>query len=149
CTMLHHMIAETDQYPFKGAPLPFKQLNTALGFVTSTDGGKTLSPFTTITQISNRKVTPSATEPQIAIDRSTTAFHDRMYVVYEDLKTERTEVFLVYSTDRGKTWSTPVTVSDDRTAPGINKAPWQTMPHIAVTPDGIVGVIWYDRRDDS
>jgi hypothetical protein len=149
CTLYRRFVAETEMYPHKGPPMPLKRSTAMLGFVTSTDGGKSLTPLKQILPISFDKYFLMPAVPHLAIDKSNTAFHDRMYITWEDTRTGRAEVYLVYSSDRGKTWSEPVHVSDDRTAPGPNREPWQTMTHIAVSPDGIVGVVWYDRRADS
>src|SRR5262249_37310096 len=48
------------------------------------------------------------------------------------------------STDAGATWSAPQRVNDDPQGNGVA----QCQPSIAVAPDGRVGVIWHDRRDD-
>jgi hypothetical protein len=124
---------------------PYSEITGWIGFVTSVDGGNKFSPFQSITRIPQHYTSL----PHLAIDHSTTAFRDRIYVTWGDARTGRTEIYLAYSADRGKTWSSPVKVSDDLVAPGVNKNPWQTMPDVAVTPDGIVGVFWYDRRDDA
>jgi hypothetical protein len=148
CVVFRRQRAENDEYPFKGPPMPLRQMSATMSVLTSSDGGKTFSQHV-ITPISFRKLLYSGNIAQLAIDRSTTPFNGRMYVVWEDMHTERTEIYIAHSTDKGKTWSSPALVSDDRTSPGIDPAPWQSMPNIAVTPDGIVGVVWYDRRNDS
>src|SRR5216683_7909206 len=52
------------------------------------------------------------------------------------------DVFLTVSHDHGKTWSAPVRVNDDATQTD------QWMPSVAVTEEGTVGVMFYDRRND-
>jgi hypothetical protein len=149
CVLYQRMAPQSEEYPYKGAPAPLSRMNATVGVVTSADGGVTFSPFEKAMPISFRLTSASESIPHLAIDKSNSAFHDRMYIIWVDVRTGRSEINLIYSTDRGATWSDPVRVSDDRTAPGINPSPWQAMPHIAVTPDGIVGAFWYDRRDDS
>jgi hypothetical protein len=51
------------------------------------------------------------------------------------------DVFVVWSDDGGGTWSPPTLVSN---GPGTKAAQWQ--PWIAVGPDGVVYVAYYDRR---
>ena len=81
--------------------------------------------------------------PRAALDQSRGTFRGRLYLVWDDWDIARRAyiVRLAYSSDLGKTWNTTV-VSDDTSGhdPGD--------PAIAVTRDGIVGVIWNDRRDD-
>ncbi|HEX6816237.1 MAG TPA: sialidase family protein [Gemmatimonadaceae bacterium] len=81
--------------------------------------------------------------PRVALDQSRGAFRGRLYLVWTDWDIARHAyvVRLAYSSDIGKTWNISI-VSDDTSGhdPGN--------PAIAVTRDGIVGVIWNDRRDD-
>src|SRR5215467_2041140 len=56
---------------------------------------------------------------------------------------DNADVLLMRSTDRGKTWSTPpMRINDDTTSND------QWMPSVAVTSHGVVGVMFYDRRND-
>jgi gas vesicle protein len=52
------------------------------------------------------------------------------------------DVFFVRSIDGGITWSQPLRVNDDNTKNG------QFFPWIAVGPDGVIHIIWGDRRLD-
>ncbi len=52
------------------------------------------------------------------------------------------DVRLATSTDGGATWSSPVKVSDDATSTD------QFFPWIAIGPDGLLSLIWLDRRSD-
>ncbi len=53
----------------------------------------------------------------------------------------RADIFLVRSTDMGRTWGTPVPVSDA----GTDSDQW--LPAVAVSANGVVGVMFYDRRN--
>src|SRR5438309_652707 len=52
-----------------------------------------------------------------------------------------------YSTNKGKTWSAAKVVSDDQPAAG-GRGPDDFMATPAVNRDGVVGMLWYDRRDN-
>src|SRR5207248_1712158 len=52
-----------------------------------------------------------------------------------------------YSADKGKTWSRPVIVNDDRSPEEMGKGPDHILPSLAVNNAGVVLVTWYDRRD--
>lgn len=77
--------------------------------------------------------------PAIAVDGAGT-----VYIVYSASGPVfgAFDVFLVRSTDRGRTWSAPLKVNDDGTA----TAQWA--PSVAVAANGVVGVLFYDRRND-
>jgi len=82
----------------------------------------------------------------MAADNSKGPFRDRIYLVWPDVGSGRSQILLSYSSDQGKTWSRPRVIDDDR--------PWVDRPgpddihgQVAVNPQGVVGVSWYDRRD--
>ena len=77
--------------------------------------------------------------PSIAIDQD----DGQIYITYAaQVAGDQGDVFLTVSTDHGKTWGAPVRVNDDATKTD------QWMPSVAVTDDGVVGVMFYDRRND-
>ncbi len=67
-----------------------------------------------------------------------------VYVAYNSNPpgVDQSDIYFVRSTDGGRTWSEPVRVNDDRTSQD------QFMPAMAISPDGTLAVIWYDRRLD-
>lgn len=81
--------------------------------------------------------------PRAAFDQSRGAFRGRLYLLWTDWDIDRHAyvVRLAYSSDVGKTWNITV-VSDDTSGHDPGNAA------LAVSRDGIVGVIWNDRRDD-
>src|SRR5258708_15354428 len=87
--------------------------------------------------------------PTIAGDPGSEAVKDRVYIVWPDAKEGRTDVLLAYSTDKGKTWSKPRRVNDDRAAADPAGGPHTLLPVVAVNRQGVVGVSWYDRRDSA
>jgi hypothetical protein len=77
--------------------------------------------------------------PSIAVDPSS----GNVYVAYPSRSgADQANVFLTNSTDGGKTWSAPLRVNDDTTTTD------QWMPSVAVASNGVVGVMFYDRRRD-
>jgi hypothetical protein len=77
--------------------------------------------------------------PSIAVD----AASGQVYVAFPQSNgTALADVFLVSSADRGQNWSTAKLVNDDGTATD------QWMPSVAVASNGVVGVMFYDRRND-
>ncbi len=88
-----------------------------------------------------------STVPVLAVDRTTGVFRDRLYSVWTDNRSGRTEILFSYSSDSGRNWSKPIIVNDD--IPRIEgEGPDNFMPAIAVNSSGVIGVSWYDRRDD-
>ncbi len=84
--------------------------------------------------------------PYAAADLSGGPFKDRVYVTWVDHRFGKLDAMLAYSTDKGKTWSKPRVVNDDHrwTKGG---GPDIVHPAVTVSPQGVVGVMWYDRRD--
>jgi len=85
--------------------------------------------------------------PVLAVDSTKGPFHDRLYAVWPDLRSGRSQIFLSTSSDKGKSWSPPVTVNDDLAWPAPAIGPDDILPVVAVNSAGVVGVSWYDRRD--
>lgn len=84
----------------------------------------------------------------LATDQGDGLFRDRIYVVWEDRSSGRSQVKLSFSTDKGKTWSNP-RVMDDNIARQVGDTihgPDDLHGVVAVNPQGVVGVMWFDRR---
>lgn len=87
-------------------------------------------------------------ETSFAGDTGSGAFHGRLYVSWPDSRSGRCEILFSYSADQGKTWSAPFAVNDD--GPRVEgPGPDDARPAVAVSPSGVVGVMWYDRRDSE
>ena len=116
--------------------------------VTSEDGGESFSKAVVVSDWYVGSGSTTNPVPALAADQSNGVFRDRLYAAWTDVRSGRSEILLSYSADKGKTWSKPVTVNDDwsRLEPG--KGPDNFMPTLAVNRDGVVGVMWYDRRDN-
>ena len=95
--------------------------------------------------------------PYIAIDQTPPGSPTRgnIYVVFQATpaspETARSEIFFTRSTDGGKTWDTPRSISNGP-AVTLNGDPTQHdnwMPSIAVSPvTGHIRVVFYSRRED-
>ena len=66
-----------------------------------------------------------------------------LYVVYasDPAGTDAADVFFRRSTNGGSTWSLPVRLNDD-----VETNAHQFFPWVAVGPDGVIHVVWYDTR---
>jgi len=78
----------------------------------------------------------------MASDPSTGQDDATLYVTWNDDARGNVDAVLIKSSDGGQSWSEPMVVNDDDT----NNS--QFFPWVAVSPEGEVGVVFYDRRDD-
>lgn len=85
--------------------------------------------------------------PQIAVDTSDGINRGTIYIVFSapspDNRQDKANVFLVRSATRGVSFSLPQRINNDT---GLTD---QFMPSVAVATDGTVGIMWYDRRNDT
>lgn len=134
-----------------------KNENQPVWILTSTDGGNTFSGPHKITTVGMsawlevKKDFPSAfTLPIVTADVSKSSpYRDRMYIVWDDAtRTGESTIWLIWSKDKGKTWSERVKVNDNPPSTGRGPRDFRMTPIVAVNKEGIVGVAWYDRRDD-
>ena len=123
------------------------QKNGTLKVLVSPDGGETFSPAIKVSDMYEDWRQESNGLPSIAVDSGSAPFKDRLYAVWADGRYGRTQILLSYSADKGKSWSTPHLISDSQPRDGV-AGPDSFMPVVAVNAEGIVGVMWYDRRDD-
>ncbi|HEY2974629.1 MAG TPA: sialidase family protein [Pyrinomonadaceae bacterium] len=133
---------EYNEASFNDQQKPNKAIGRLL-VVSSKDGGETLLPAVTVSDWfpDSRLSTTGNLVPVMATDSSTGPFKDRLYVVWSDLRLGRAAVWISHSSNGGENWSTPLVVSD------VPKTDEAFMPTIAVNSSGVVGVMWYDRRD--
>lgn len=123
-------------------------------FVTSEDGGVTFSKPTRIddeilpepAKLAERYKSGSPAQltfPVFAIDSHETRYRDRVYVVWSDNRRGTLRLSFSYSADRGRHWTEPKFLSPD--GPGGSE---QYQPAITVNKDGVVGIEWFDTRND-
>ncbi len=118
--------------------------NADLKAVISTDGGDSYGPAVTVSDWYLPWNTPfGCCSPYLASDPGSTAFKDRLYAVFTDERSGRPEILLCHSADKGRTWSEPIVVNDDRAGLDPVKGPRNFLPVVAVNRDGVVGVSWY------
>jgi hypothetical protein len=122
--------------------------NARLRVVTSDTGGRSFSEAASISDWYLRFYDRVNSMPSVAVDETPGPFKDRVYVGWSDVRSGRAEILLSSSADKGRTWSKPVVVNDDlpRSKPG--DGPDDHMPALTVNSAGVVGVMWYDRRDN-
>jgi hypothetical protein len=127
---------------------PYKAIGRII-VVSSSNGGESLNKPVTVSDWYidfHHKVT-SGIVPSLAVDGSDGPFQDRLYAVWPDVRSGRSEILLAYSADKGKTWSKPITINDDEARANVEEGPDNGMPIVAVNSAGVVGVMWYDRRE--
>jgi hypothetical protein len=86
--------------------------------------------------------TRTAGNIRAVLDPSSGPFKDRIYVAWVDFNNDRYEVKVAHSDDLGVSWSAAVTVNDNNGPHDSSNAA------ITVNRDGIVSLVWNDRRDD-
>ena len=78
-----------------------------------------------------------------AIDISSRPFKDRIYLTWVEFENNRYIVKVAHTDDLGVSWSAAVTVNDAKGPSDSSNAA------IAVNRDGVVSLVWNDRRDDA
>ncbi|MBE3072502.1 MAG: exo-alpha-sialidase, partial [Acidobacteria bacterium] len=114
----------------------------------SEDGGETLARPSVITDWSPCPLAANGGMPSLAVDRTAGPFRDRLYLAWPDVRSGHCEVLFSSSPDKGKSWSPARVVNDDRAPRVPDTAPNHHMPIVAVNNRGVVGLSWYDRREN-
>ena len=122
--------------------------NARLRVVTSDNGGKSFSEAASISDWYLRFYDRVNSMASVAVDVTQGPFRDRVYVGWSDARSGRAEILVSSSSDKGKTWSKPIAVNDDLPRDKPGDGPDDHMPTLAVNSSGVVGVMWYDRRDN-
>jgi hypothetical protein len=80
-----------------------------------------------------------------AVDLSDTNTSGSLYITWNDYRNDDADIYLIYSRDNGDTWSDAIRVNNDTEGNGND----QFFSAVAVSPQGYVHLIFYDRRDDE
>jgi hypothetical protein len=88
----------------------------------------------------------SRTVDALAVDSQSDAFRDHIYVAWSDARSGHGEIMFTSSEDRGETWSKPRVI--DGSLRGTPQTTDNFMPTLAVNKEGVIGLLWYDRRDN-
>jgi len=131
-----------------------------LAVARSTDGGAHISEPAPIAVVPFCARTKQTTEglafgktgripPMMAADHSSGPFRSRSYIAWGQMLRDHCTIMAAYSDDDGRSWSKPVRVSDEPPRAAGAPGPDAFLPTIAVNNEGIVGLTWYDRREDA
>ena len=121
--------------------------NGKLRFISSYDGGETFGKAAVVSDWYLRWNGNMQGMPSLAVDRTHGPFHDRLYAAWVDMRSGRGEIRFARSEDKGRTWSPSFVISDNWPHDERGETPDAFMPVLAVNHSGVLGVIWYDRRD--
>jgi hypothetical protein len=134
---------EDDVRDYQGLEGPTWEGKWSLVSSSSYDGGRR---FSTSVVVDDGVVPPERVmliytmpAPALAADQD-----GRLFAAWYDARSGDWDVFLRRSPDRGRTWEPPRRLSDDPLRNGRH----QYFPRLAVSPDGRLDAIFYDRRGD-
>ncbi len=114
--------------------------------VRATDGGTHFPPPTVLEEEAARPCFILATS--IAQDQSDGPYRGRVYVAWAGIRGDHCEILVAHSDDGAKTWSPPVMITQEAFRSDARPGGDHQLPYVAVNCRGIVGVAWYDYRDD-
>ena len=130
----------------------------AIGFNKSLDGGATwgtavraLNNIKGIRTIGVSQNMRTNSFPSMAVDLSNSPYRGTIYIVWTNTGVPGINVgpgsscYLIKSTDKGATWSTPMRINSDSTAGKHHYLPWITCDQA----NGYVSVVFYDNRNCS
>jgi hypothetical protein len=109
--------------------------------VKSTDGGNTFSTPSFICESCGKGF------PMLTNDLSNSKYKDRLYFICANPETK--QIYLHYSPDQGEKWSDPIIVNQFTNREEKERPPFFGAPTAAVNKNGVLGVIWQDRKEDS
>jgi hypothetical protein len=117
-----------------------RQTTELIRVTRSLDGGDSLDLPTTI---SSTEQSPELSFylPHVVVDHYSELFRNRVYAIWSDTHRGAARIECSYSDDDGRSWSPPVLASDSE-SPQLD-----FLPQLAVSRRGILGVMWYRRRN--
>jgi hypothetical protein len=125
------------------------------GIAQSTDGGQTFLPYEVIGRLRSERLEINRdpllwqSMPTVAVGPRGGKFTDRLYAAWISADGPSHKLLFSYSGDRGQTWSEPRAIEGCLSNKYSARVPRQAYPMMAVNKDGIVGVAWYGRCDDT
>ncbi|MGH7460084.1 MAG: sialidase family protein [Longimicrobiales bacterium] len=112
--------------------------------VTSSDGGLTFSAARRVFRRTVQRDIGVGGFASLAADTRSTRWRDHMYAAFVDMDGNLPRLMFTRSSDRGVTWSEPKPVSAS-----VPRTSWQFQPALAVNDSGVVGLAWFDTRDNG
>jgi hypothetical protein len=109
----------------------------------STDGGQSYREAPTVAE----SLYSDSGLPGLATDPASSAYKDRLYLVWPDHTRVGQRVWLARSQDRAESWSKPILLSEQSGEGEAAKRYDSFLPAVAVNKTGVVGVMWHDSRD--
>jgi hypothetical protein len=124
--------------------------NATLKIIKSVDGGARFGRAVVVASMYDKFGELNVSSiPCLAADVWPASGHEgRLYAVWGDRRSGRSEIWMARSDDRGDHWSAPLRINDDEPRP-TGGGPDDFHPLVAVNGAGVVGVMWYDRRDNA
>jgi hypothetical protein len=114
--------------------------------VVATDGGTRFLQPSVVEEKASRVCYVTATA--LAQDQSDGPFRGRIYVTWAGMRGAHCEILLSHSDDEGKAWSRPMIVTQEAFRSDAHPGGDHELPYVAVNRRGVVGLSWYDFRDD-
>lgn len=114
--------------------------------VTSADGGLSWSPPVSVALVHDiLGIFPpekyrNLSLPALACDPKT----GQLYITWSDKANGDADILFSVSRDKGQMWSQPLRVNDD----ALHNGELQFQPQIAVAPDGVISIAFFDTRLD-
>jgi hypothetical protein len=117
----------------------------------SVNGGASFGPDNIVTTVYEPSTVLNGgvnaySSPHMDADITDGPFSGRLYIAYMDRRhpANDRDIFVIFSDDFGGSWSAPIRINDDELANGKD----QFLPWLWVDNQGIVTVVFLDRRDD-
>ena len=150
--LMAHPTTRAQEPPTLAEPAGGWPSSPVISAVRSLDGGASVTKpvvvSTLTSQAPNKRFLLADFIPSLAVDGGSALFRDRAYAVWIDAASGSTRVMLSFSPDSGRTWSPARVVSDDGATQAAARPLDSVNPSVAVNRDGVVCVLWYDRRDN-
>jgi hypothetical protein len=117
-------------------------------FCRSTNGGTSFDTVKTVATGATPDIPISSsgvTFPSIATDISGGPGNGNIYITWCDARSGDPDIYIIRSTNRGITWSSPLRVNDDP----LSNGKLQCWPWIEVNDSGKIAIVYYDSRNTS